>query len=202
MIRMPRACAWMAMMFLPGFLLAADEDETPTHFGLQATASTPRQDFKGITSRTGLGGGIFFEQDLGDGWSVRARFDYLAFKEQPGRSQDYLQSFAAPDALKIAADQASIGAEVRMHVKSMNHFFILGALSGTRLEFDTLTANTPAGTQPAIIEEKQKTSFKLGLAGGAGWQFTPNFAVTVRYTTTSVNGATLATLEGGLDYRF
>ena len=42
----------------------------------------------------------------------------------------------------------------------------------------------------------------LGLAAGLGCDLGRNWAVTLRYTTMSYEGSSLATLEGGLSYRF
>ena len=197
----PRA-VWLALLFVPGLLHAEDADPQ-ARFGLQATVASPRQDLRDITPRTGLGGGCFWEQDLNATWSLRTRIDYVSFRESTARTQAVLPSLAPTQALKVACDQASIGMEGRFHPRELKNFFLLGGAFGTRVEFKTVLPGDPT-TQPATLPswDKQKTSFKLGLAGGVGYQVCPGLAVTVRLTTANLGGVLLGTLEGGIEYRF
>jgi len=203
--QVPRLCAvrlsWsLALSLVSGLLGAQESVEPPIHFGLQATFAQPRQDLRDITGRKGLGGGFFFEEDLDKGWSVRARFDYLNFREDAGRTQQLLPGLVATQPLKVAADQASIGAETRLHPKELSGLFFLGEAFGTRVEFQTLAPG--ATPQDPPVRTKEKTSFKFGLAGGLGYQVTSGCALTLRYTTANLSGVTLGALEGGLGYRF
>jgi opacity protein-like surface antigen len=205
---MPSCRPWLALLLVSGPLLAEDPGpEPPTRFGIQVTTAVPRGDFRDITHKQGLGGGAFFEQDLEGGWSVRARFDYLTYSAVDVRDQKRLPSFLPSTALRMAADQTSIGAEVRYHPQGLGGLFFLGGAFGTRLEFKTVgqapsTDPGPLDPPDVIVSTKDKTSFKFGLAAGLGFQLSPRLALTVRHTTFTVAGVTLATFEGGVDFRF
>jgi opacity protein-like surface antigen len=186
----------LALLAAPG--LRAEDLDDATHFGLQATAALPRQELRDVTGRTGLGGGIFFEADQEGGWSLRTRFDFIAFREDRGRTQTRLASFVPPAALRVSANQFSAGVEVRYRVPGLKGAFVLGGVTGSRLEFETVLPGTGSG--PAW--GKEKTSFKLGLAAGAGYRLGSSSSITFRYTATNLGGITLAALEAGLDCRF
>jgi hypothetical protein len=67
------------------------------------------------------------------------------------------------------------------------------------VEFAT-TQLAPSGV--GRIWAKEKTSMKLGLAAGAGFRLSSRCSASIRYATANLGGVTLATLEGGLDFRF
>jgi len=200
----PRS-AWVALVFASGALHASQVEE-PVHFGLQAMVATPRQDLHDITGKAGIGGGFFFERDLAPEWSLRTRFDYATFREEPSRTQARLASLIPDGSLKVAANWASIGMDVRMRPESLKGVFLLGGIFGSRMEFETIRANNLVDLNgqplPGFLRSKEKTNFKLGLACGAGYAFSSAFSMTFRYTATNLDGVTLATLEGGFEYRF
>jgi opacity protein-like surface antigen len=169
---MPHLRAWIPLLCLTAALGAAEEG--PVRFGLQATCAFPRQDAKDLAGRSGFGGGIFFEQDLPGDLALRSRFDYQALGRSPASA---------------LANQASLGADLRFAPSQLHGFFILGGAFGTRVE-----TQTPA--------TKDKTSFKFGVAAGAGCRLSSHSTLTARYTLTSLDAVRWATLEAGLDYRF
>ncbi len=198
---MPRSSALvlagLALLAAPS-LRAADLD-SPLRFGLQATAARPLQDLKAINGRTGLGGGLFFEADQGRGWTLRTRLDFLTFREDAARTRSLLNDMVAPRTVRVSANQASVGVEARHGVPGFGGAFMLGGLTLSRVEFGTVG---PVASGAGIGWDKQKTSVKAGFAAGAGYRFTDAVAVSVRYAATNLGGVTLATLEGGLEYRF
>jgi len=187
---------------LASSLLHAEDPEPVTRFGLQVTVSAPRQDLRDITSRNGLGGGISFEQEMEGGWSLRTRFDYVAFREDQGMTRSRLAAFAPPNALRIAADQASLGMEVRGYLPGQRKVFVLGGLMGTRLEFRTLLPADPGDEASLPTWGKEKTSFKLGMAAGAGYRFSDGYALSLRYGVIPYDGLSLTTVEAALEVRF
>ena len=59
----------------------------------------------------------------------------------------------------------------------------------------------PGGAGP-IVATKDRTGLKAGLALGAGCRVFGPAALTVRYAVLPVDGASLGTVEMGLEYRF
>ncbi|WP_306601487.1 outer membrane beta-barrel protein [Geothrix sp. 21YS21S-2] len=189
--------AGFALLAAPA--LRATDLDSPLRFGLQVTAARPLQDLKAITGQTGTGGGLFFETDQGQGWTVRTRLDVLAFKENAARARGLLNDLVAPRAVKVSANQFSVGVELRHGVPGFARPFLLGGVTLSRVEFGTV-GPVPSGS--GIGWDKQKTSVKMGFAAGGGYRFTDALAFALRYTTISVSGVTLAAFEGGLEYRF
>lgn len=190
---------WFALALVPAVLLAEDP-EPALHFGLQATLATPRQDLRDVTSRTGMGGGLFFEQDLDGTWSVRSRLDYLSFSQGTARITAGDAGFIPATAVQAAVNQTSLGAEVRLHPKDLSGIFFLAGACGSRLEFRSVGPD-PSGVL-SVLETKQKTSFKLGWSAGVGCTLFSACTATFRYTNLQIAGANFATAELGLDYRF
>ena len=170
--------------------------------------ASPRQDFKDLSGTSGAGGGFFVESTLQPGLTVRSRFDYLSFKEGPGKGSALLPALVPPTTQRLSTTLDSIGAELRAHPVSglLEDFFLLGGVSGMRAEF---TAVGPSGLVdangqplPGTVRIKDRTSVKVGLSAGVGLQFCRASALTLRYTTANLTGVTLATLETGLEIRF
>jgi opacity protein-like surface antigen len=181
----PHLRIWTGLILLAGPLQAA-QDSGPLHFGLQATLASSRQDPRNLGAASAFGGGLFVEQDLPDAVTLRSRFDYLAFGRTPAGA-----SF----------NQASLGGEVRYAPPALKGFFILGGALGTRLETKAPAQADPGAPAPPEVA-KDKTSFKFGVAAGAGYRLAGSTTLTVRYTLTNLDAIRWATLEGGLDIRF
>lgn len=189
--------AGLALVAAPTLL--ASDLEPPLRFGVQATAARPLQELRGINGRTGTGAGIFFEQEQEQGWQIRTRFDYLTFKEDTARTRTYLNDLVAPRTVKVSANQVSIGVEVRHEVPGLPGAFLLGGVTFTRVEFGTVG---PVASGSGIGWAKEKSSMKVGFAAGTGYRFTDHVAFTLRYASANLGGVTMATFEGGLEYRF
>ncbi|BDU72199.1 outer membrane beta-barrel protein [Mesoterricola silvestris] len=181
--------------------LGAADLDAPMRFGLQATAARPLQDLGTITRRTGMGAGAFAEVDQGPGWTLRTRIDFLAFKEDAARTRTLLDGLMPPRALKVSANQFSVGVDLRktLFPLRVRGPFLLAGVSLSRVEFETV-GPVPSGA--GIGWSKEKSSVKFGLAAGAGYRFTDALAFTVRYASTNLGGLTMASVEGGLEFRF
>jgi opacity protein-like surface antigen len=188
-------------------LTAAELDDNTTYrYGVRFTTASPRQDFRDFTGRTGLGAGVFIETDAGSGWIAQTRFDYITFPQT--NNPDYAAGPAATPAITLSVDSASLGVDLRhpLSFAGLDRFYVLGGVMGIRYEFDASIPNTQVDQNgipiAGILRYKDKTSFKLGLAVGVGFEIYRGLALTERYTTFDVNGTTLATLETSLSYRF
>lgn len=190
----------MALLATAPPLAAQTWEDPPIHVGIQATGAFPAQDLKGMVGKRGLGGGIFFEQDLDEDVRVRVRFDYVSFSQGTVGPRNQLPSFLPPTALAMEADQTALGFDVRYAPAPLHGAFLLGGLSASRMEFQTLIPGAPGTT--TLVRTKEKTSTKPCLALGLGYRITQALSLTSRYTTFSVNGVSLSSVEAGLDFRF
>lgn len=195
-------------LFFPVALAAASPTaDSPYHLGFGFLTETPRQDFRDLTRRTGTGAVVFLDQELGEGWSLRTRAEYTVFREGPAPANSPLPSLLPPGGLRMASNQTSLGGELRYEVDGLGGLFVLGGLHGTRFEFKTVAPGPPAdpsqlaGPNTTVLT-KEKTSFKLGWAVGAGWQFGEHVAAVVRFSTLNLDGTTLGMLGAGLEVRF
>jgi opacity protein-like surface antigen len=200
--RIPTGATLLVLLLTPALLRAQDSDLPRIRFGLQVTGARPQNDLRGLVPTTAKGIGIFFDQAMDEDWNVRTRIDYLSF----GSTSSQAHTGAAlvpPLTRQHDGDQSSLGAEVRYHPRPIHGAFILGGMAMARYEFESIIPADPSATPPTLETHlKVKSSTKLSLSAGAGYQFTNNLAATVRYTTMNLDGTILSTLEGGLEYRF
>jgi opacity protein-like surface antigen len=185
--------------------LAASEGEGPEPFryGVQVLAALPRQDLKALDSRTGLGAGLFAENDLGAGLVVQSRIDFFRFPQTSQPNVSSIGSRAADGALTLSANSLAVGVDVHKHlaIAGLESGFVLAGVTCARYEFQTSAAvETDSGT--VIQRFKDKTPFKLGLAVGIGYDFNATWSLALRYTSVSTDNTTFATFETGLSYRF
>jgi opacity protein-like surface antigen len=177
-------------------------------YGVRLLAASPRQDLRGITGRTGVGAGVFAETELGAGTVLETRVDYLSYPQTNQPKAAPMAAYTVPNPLTLVANATAVGVDLR-HVlpfAGAGRFYAIGGVMGIRYEFMTSGAGNRVDangvTVPGITRRKDKTSFKLGLAVGLGFDLTPSLALSGRYTTVNIDGITLATLETGLSYRF
>jgi hypothetical protein len=196
----------VALCLAPIHLFAEDQEETPCRFGLRAIAAAPRQDYRDLARGTGKGLGVFAEQDQGGGWSCLARIDFVTFGESGVRPGDAADALLPRGTRTVTSNLVSIGAEARWKVPGLPSLMLTGGAFGARAEFRT---TGPTGLVdangvpvPGTVTDKDRTSFKFGLSGGVGFAFGQHLALTVTYRSLNLTGVTLATLEGGLEYRF
>lgn len=195
-----------ALCLVPAHLFAEEMEETPCRFGLRILAAAPRQDYRDLARGAGRGLGVFAEQDQGGGWSCLARLDLLAFGASEVRPGDAAEALLPPQSRTATSNLVSLGAEARWKVPGLTSLLLTGGAFGARAEFRTTgpTGRVDANGNPipGTVTDKDRTSFKFGLSGGLGITFGQHVAVTVTYRSLNLTGVTLATLEGGLEYRF
>lgn len=188
-------------------LLAVELEGTHTYrYGIRLSAATPRQDFRDISARTGLGAGLFAESESSPSTVVQTRFDYLSFPQNNRPNGSGIPAWTAPSPITLAANSTALGIEVRHSYANFQRFSLMGGLMGIRYEFDTSAASTLIDQNglpvSGITRVKRKTPVKLGLSVGAGFELYRGLALSERFTTASIEGTTFGTLETSLSYRF
>lgn len=197
--------AALAWAWFPGPALRADEGEGPPpyRYGIRFTAAMPQQDLKSIDNRTGLGLGLFAENDLGSGMVVQARVDYLRYPQANQPSAGSIADLTLPNPLTVSTDSVAVGVDVQKHLLlgGQQDLFLLVGIAGYRYEFQT-SAVTQQGSAAVLTRSKDKSEITAGVDVGIGYSFAPDWALTLRYTTVAISHANLATFETGLSYRF
>lgn len=182
--------------------------EGPTRYGIQVLVATPRQDFQAAGSRTGFGLGLFAEAELAPGTVAQTRFDFIRYPQSNRPDTRFLPPEVGTGGLSLASNAVALGVDLRHYLGrlGLQRAFILAGVMGMRYEFQTSDAVVVPGPQgqpvATAVRAKDATPFQLGLAVGLGCDIDRNWAVTLRYTSMSYEGSSLATLEGGLSYRF
>jgi len=206
----PRQAGWTLLALACACGRAADlEDAAPLRCGVRLTTCSPRQDFRSIISRTGLGGGVFVESPAGSGWIAQTRFDYLRIPQTDRPDATLIPAYSTPDPITLSVDSASLGVDLRHPVAEAGPFARVSGLAGAaliRYEFQTSSANTAVDQNGipirGIIRYKDKTSVKIGLAVGVSVDLWRGLALAGRYTTVNIDGVTFATLETSISCRF
>jgi hypothetical protein len=182
---------------------AEGEGPAPYRWGVELLAAMPRQDFKGIDSRTGLGLGVFAENQLGSGVTLQTRFEFIRFPQTNSPQAAGIASWTAPDPLTLSADSAALGVDLRkgLALPGLPGAFVLAGLHIARYEFETSAASDVA-TGSGLYRYKDKTPFQLGFELGIGTSFSPDWALALRYTTVTIQSNSFATVETSLSYRF
>lgn len=196
------ALAWACLQG-PALRAVEGEGPAPFRFGVRLLVSWPRQDFKDIDGRTGLGAGVFAENDLGNGTVLLSRLDYLRYPQAGTPGAAGIADYTVPDPLTLSTDSVSVGVDLRQRLPwpGLEGCFLLAGVTAARFEFETSTAEEVDG-ETVIVRTKDKTPFRVGFAAGLGWSFGRNADVTLRYTAVNTGGATFATLETGFGWRF
>ena len=148
------------------------------------------------------------EAELAPGTLAQTRFDYLRFPQSNRPDTRFLPPEVGAGGLTLASNAVALGVDVRHYLArlGLERVFILAGVMGIRYEFQTSDAVVVPGPggQPVAttVRAKDATPIQLGLAAGLGCDLGRGWAVTLRYTTMSYEGASLATLESGLSWRF
>jgi hypothetical protein len=191
--------------------LAAEEGAgpAPLRFGAEILYSTPRKDFQSATTKAGVGLGLFAENDLGSGNAFQTRFDYVRYPQinSPGTG---LSDFTGPSPLTLSMSSASVAVDLRHHLPTagLEPVFVQAGILFIRYEFQTSTApDTGPDAQgvnpaPTLPRAKDSTPFKMGFDLGLGYNLTPDWALTVRYTSMTSASTTFATLDALVSHRF
>jgi hypothetical protein len=176
--------------------------------GLEALLSTPRQDFRDMTGRSGFGGAFFLENELSDSWRVQTRFEYIRY---PQTDQSFIGDLVPGNGpikpLTLTATAASIGADVHYHLPypGWHSLYLLGGVRAMRYELRYTTAAVrldPLAPAGVIQTSKYHTPVTMGVDLGFGVDFNRTLAMSTRYTYTSVSGVAFVTCDLGISARF
>lgn len=197
---------WMLMVLACGCGAAEPGGPVPYRYGIRLELAAPGQDFRDISSRTGFGGGLFVEAPVGSGWIAQTRFDYISFPQTNQPHAASISQYTTVNPLTLSMDSAALGVDLRHPVPGLKGFYGLVGATGIRYEFQSSSARTQIDQNgipiPGIIRYKDRTSVKLGLALGLGFELYRGLALSERYTTVNIFGTTFAALETSLSYRF
>jgi hypothetical protein len=187
---------------------ADPDDPEPWRYGVQVLAASPRQDFRSYSGRTGFGVGALAEATPTPGTVVQTRIDYIRYPQTNQPSSAGLPSLFPANPLTFSADSVAVSGDVHYHLpaKYLRSFYLLGGLTAIRYEFETSYATTQVDVNgiptPGINRVKTKTSVKMGVALGFGYDFTSHLSLSERFTTLDIDGNTFGALETALSYRF
>ena len=144
----------------------------PPRFGVQAALAQPMGDLSD-TASLGLQAGGHVQWDFGRGHGLVARADLTSYGTNDGYSRTSL----------------GLGAEYTFHPERRPHgFYVLGGLSLMDYHLSFADAS--------------RTDSGLGLSLGGGYDANRNLGFQVRYTSHSMDGATLGSLNAGVTYTF
>jgi hypothetical protein len=185
-----------------------DPDSLPLRYGVQLVGALPRQTLKNAGLGTGLGIGLFAENEPYPGTTLRTWVDFIRYPQTNHPPQDLLADYTDPDPLTLSANSFTLGVDARLHLTKpgLQRVFVLAGLLASRYEFQSSSANVVADAsgQPAtqIVRRSESTPFKLGLSVGAGIDLRDDWSFTLRYTHVGLPGSNLDTVETGVAYRF
>jgi hypothetical protein len=189
---------------------AAEEDlPRPWQYGIRVLAASPRQDFRNLVHRTGLGAGLFVETEVGSGWIAQTRFDYVDYPQVANPGTSAITPYAPAAPLRLNVNAASLGADLRHPLPFegwAGRFYGQAGLMGIRYEYETASANTVldqyGNPLPGVVRTKNKTSVKVGMDVGVGVEIVRGLDLAERFTTVNIDGFTLGNWETSLSYRF
>ncbi len=157
----------LALLATSSFAQAED-----TRFGLQATVSKPSGDVGNqdwMDGKLGYGIGLHLLVDLGGGAALVPRIDYTIYK-----NDRTLGGFIKKDAnLKILSGGADF--QYYFSRETTQGFYILGGLGYASGKFES------EYSAPLIVLNTDGSKGAFYIQAGAGFQFSRNFGVEVRY---------------------
>jgi len=154
-------------------------------YGVQGLVNIPMGDLKDyVDSKPGPGVGIHGTFDLGDGHMLRPRLDYSVFPEA---------SFAT---LKQTATSLGLGGDYLYFIAGKPEgLYLTGGMAAIRWSLEE--KNDP------ILGNTKRSTTKLGLAAGVGYQWNATVGTEARYLHSRVaSGFQADSLQGCVTIRF
>lgn len=186
----------------------ADAVSATWRVGVEVLTSSPRQDFRDMTGRSGLGGALFLENELSAGWRVQSRVEFIRYPQTSDSSVPDLIPDTGPfKPLTLSATATSVGVDLHYHLPypGWNRMYLVTGLRAIRYEISYTTAAVrldPVAPTGIIQETKYRTPVSMGVDVGFGVDFNRTVALTGRYTYTTVSGNAFVTCDLGLSARF
>lgn len=188
-------------------LLPLSGKEAP-RFGLQGGIVLPQGDLKqGVDSKQGLTLGAHCTFDLGNGFEVRPRVDYLQFPSWK-RSSSYT-SFGTTywDNSSTQFSHTAIGVDGIVHpAENQKAFYLVGGISyiAWKGEYAGSFGMSGAGGNTAISESESRTWNKPGFSIGVGYLVGTRGFLEARYTMSKIgdDDSSANLLVFGAGFRF
>jgi opacity protein-like surface antigen len=182
----------------------------PARLGIEGFVSNPAGSLRTTHGRTaGLGLGLFLDKSLGEGHGLR--WDISSSAAYPGTAHTFVDP-NDPGATKHTRTSRLFS--YGTNLSYTYHFdggqtgpYVLAGLGLRAMERSSkLTAmGEPGLTRSGLASSGDivsKTGTKLAYRLGVGYDFTENLGANVRFQGMTSQGRTLATVEGGVTYRF
>ena len=179
-----------------------------TQYGLSAAGVAPLQDLRDVTGKSGYQLGLFAENKLNPTTYLQTRLDFTRFPETRDLARSRPVKFLPTGALTLSANATALSVDVRhlLPYRGLRDVFLIAGVSLIRYEFSSTAPGTAVDQNgipiPGLIQAKVKTSLKLAGVVGAGYQLSPHWTASARYTLMPIDGALLATLAVGAGVRF
>ena len=181
----------------------------PVTYGFNLVWAKPLNDLQAMNPRTGVGFGLFMEENISKATVIQTRLDYRGFQETTNLPLANNFAFVPANVYALAEDSVAVGVDVRHSLPYpwLKACYILGGISAIRYEFRSTSLGTYVDQNGialpnVVINYKDKTPIRFGLALGVGCNLGSHCALTARYTYVSMNSLTLATIESGLRVSF
>jgi len=201
-----RSLAFLVLLTAAGPSLLAEEVRESLRFGMELLVAAPVGDLRDMALKTGRGGALFAEQEFTETSVIQTRISYITHPDNKDVFIAKSYPFLPVNPLTLTVNATALGVEVRQYLTRSRGAFVLAGLSASRYEFRSTYRGTAVDqngiTLEGLYERKYKTSTKIGLSLGLGYDFGTRAGLTVRYTAMPIDGATLATAMGGLSVRF
>jgi hypothetical protein len=199
-------------------LTLQEEPANVTRYGIFLGAATPLLEFRDASAKTGKAIGFLAERNLGPHAMIQTRLDYVQYPETRDFSVKQQSQLLPRSPLSFSANTFTVSAEIRHHLDKigLHPVYLSGGISAVRYEFRSSGLDTAVDQNgvplPGIVRIKAKTSVKMGLTLGAGYEFSPSFSLYTRYSYTTLDRTalegfaldrtSLASLQTGLSVRF
>jgi hypothetical protein len=180
----------------------------PLRFGVQVIGAFPRQTLKSAGLRTGLGIGLFAENEPYPGTNLQTWASFIRYPQANQPPRDLLADYTAPDPLTLSANSFTLGVDAHLHLPrpGLRQVFVLAGVLASRYEFQsssvTVVADPDGQPTSQPVRRTESTPFKLGLSVGAGIDLRKDWSFILRYTHVGLPGSNLDTVETCLEYRF
>jgi len=202
-----RLAVLLSLCALPALPALANEGP---RFGLQGGFADPQGDLRTIAdSKLGFTAGMHMTLDLGTGWMLRPRLDYLALPERTESDSYYDPYLEATfqDSVSARISGWSLGVDALYFPGGRPQgLYLVGGLGlvAWKVEASASASVTGPGGSESSVSSDSKTWNKTAFAVGLGYQFNRSFALEGRYVASKIGDtdASANMLQAVVTFRF